>query len=113
MSKPFIVTEPSAPAGISARVVAADQSSFSVELTWTTPASGGAPLSGYRLLWQHAHPNSTWSLPARNGSLHVGAGLSSAVVSNLSTHTSYYFRVQAVNAMLAGMCAPRAPLYPC
>jgi titin len=75
-------------------------------LTWTTPADGGAPISGYAL---YTSPNGTTWLPVNAA---VAPGASSYTVTGLSNGRAYAFRVAAVNAVGVGLVAQSASVTP-
>jgi fibronectin type 3 domain-containing protein len=62
-------------------------------LTWTAPASGGAPIKGY-IIYQGTSPDGETGTPV-NGSLVSGT---SHTVTGLTNGTIYFFKVVAVNA---------------
>ena len=62
-------------------------------LTWTAPASGGAPIKGF-IIYQGTSPDGETGTPV-NGSLVAGT---SHTVTGLTNGTTYFFKVVAVNA---------------
>jgi predicted phage tail protein len=80
---------PAAPTGVSAA-----RSSTLVHLSWTAPAAGGSPITGY-------------TIQVRTGTTVVrtvaSAGTATSTdITGLTNGTAYNFRVQAVNAQGAG-----------
>lgn len=70
----------------------------SLEVTWTAPYSGGAPILAYRL--QTSTDNRTWSPPVE-----LGPGVRSFILTGLPNGVKRYVRVYAVN--IAGSGRPR------
>ena len=79
----------------SAVTSSATQASFnSINLSWSAPFNGGAPITSYS--YQVSTDNSSWGTA-------VNAGLvTSVVVGSLSPGTTYYFRVLATNSIGSG-----------
>lgn len=77
-----VVTVPATPTDVTA-----DAGDAQATISWTTPASGGSPITGYTI---------TSSL---GDIVTVGGGATSAVVPGLTNGTSYTFTVVATNAI--------------
>jgi len=82
------LTVPGAPTGLTAT-----PGNSNVTLAWTAPASGGAPIKGY-IIYQGTSPGGETGTPV-NGSLVTGT---SYIVTGLTSGTTYFFKVVAVNA---------------
>lgn len=80
---------PSAPA-----VPVATPRDRGAQVTWTAPANGGRPITGYTITG------------APSGHAVVGGGVTTAVVLGLVNGTSYTFTVTATNAIGAGSPSP-------
>lgn len=71
-----------------------------VTLTWTAPATGGAPITGYVVQYRKSTAT-TWLTLADGTNPNTGA-----VVTGLTNGTSYVFRVAAVNVAGRGAYSP-------
>jgi hypothetical protein len=91
---PVAVTAPNAP------VVTATAGAASVQLTWTTPANGGSPITGYNV-YRSTTPG------GEGGTPFASLGVTTTFTdSGLTSGTTYYYEVTAVNAIGEG--APSA-----
>lgn len=91
-SAPFLVPEgrPAAPG----KPKVTDQSTSSMVLNWTAPATtGGHPITGYQLWRKAEHPVGVWEKSVEN----TGNDETSFVFSGLALGTLYTFRVAALN----------------
>jgi fibronectin type 3 domain-containing protein len=84
---PVSVLPPSAP------VVTASAGTSSVQLSWTTPASGGSPITGYNV-YRSTAPG------GEGGTPFVQLGVTTAYTdSGVTSGTTYYYQVGATNAV--------------
>ena len=91
-------TVPEAPASVSATLTGRK----SVRVTWTKPADGGSPITGYVVTAYSGGVAGSWN---------VGPDATSATISRLRARTTYTFTVRAVNAIGSGLeSAPTSPL---
>jgi titin len=89
-------TAPAAPAGLSAT-----PGNATVALSWTAPADGGSPVTGYNVYEGATAGGENYSKPV-NGSTLVEP--TTVTVTGLTNAKTYYFTVKAVNAV--GSSAP-------
>jgi hypothetical protein len=66
-----------------------------VALTWTTPPNGGSPLEGYNV-FEGTSPGGEPAMPINGGTLIT---TTSFTATGLTNGTTYYFTVEAVNAV--------------
>lgn len=86
------ITVPSAPTGLVARSIGHSK----VSLSWVAPSSnGGSPLTGYWIMV--STNNSTFTTLAK-----VGPNSTSYTAGGLHHHTTYYFKVFAMNSIGSG-----------
>ena len=86
------ISVPSAPTGLTAT-----PSNHAVALSWTAPAAnGGAGILGYNIFEGVTAGGENYGAPANGGVLVTGT---TATLSNLTNGDTYYFTVEAVNAV--------------
>ena len=78
-----------------------------VTLSWTAPASGGVPITGYNV-YQGTSPGGEARVPVNGASLVT----SPYTVTGLNNGTTYYFRVTAVNRVGEGPASAEAKAVP-
>jgi hypothetical protein len=84
----FALSEPSAPLLVSATV-----DGTKIDLVWTAPSSdGNSSITGYKVFFGTVSPTAQFGPTLSNGTISV-------TVTGLEAETTYYFAVQAVNAI--------------
>jgi titin len=84
-------TAPLAPAGL-----VATPGNATIALSWTAPADGGSPITGYNLYQGTSSGGENYSTPV-NGKTLITA--TTATVTGLANAKTYYYTVKAVNAV--------------
>ena len=107
---------PAAPTGLTATAVAADR----VELSWTAPNEGSAPITGY-MIETSGNDGDTWTSSTTNteGDLSSDANNNNDTVSGVQTYFSVaavagknLYRVSAINALGTGPVSSSASVTP-
>jgi len=86
-----VVTVPSAPT-----ILTATPGSTTITLVWTAPSDGGSTLTGYNVYQGTSAGGEKYTTPVNGGTLITGT---TVTVNNLTNAKSYYYTVEAANAL--------------
>jgi hypothetical protein len=96
-SSPSSAVTPALSAPLAPTVLTAVPSNHRVVLTWDAPANGGAAITGYNLYQGNSAGTENYGTPV-NGSVLITSATGTTVTGLTNGHT-YYFTVEAVNAV--------------